>query len=176
MPSRFDMNSAEDMGFPTFWWHKRVTLTKTVDDSRVWGLNDIYFCGCERLTCPCRSVLSSITAHVSVSTDPVEESTSGLHCWKRVEKCCRTLSRSWVSPVKTTSFRNDLRTRKVWKATLDGSPQCVLRVWKRGAYRNACSRLWLVKSKNLRYSSPVARLNSLLSKETANGQIWCKNK
>lgn len=52
------------------------------------------------------------------------------------------------------------------------SSPCTRMYWKREAYRSACSRLCLVKSKNLRNSSPTAWLNSLLSKEKRFG--WNK--
>lgn len=52
---------------------------------------------------------------------------------------------------------------------------CAQIYWKREAYRSACSRLCLVKSKNFRYSSPTARLKSLLSKEKRNENICWKH-
>lgn len=89
-------------------------------------------------TCPCKSVLRSIKAHVRANTAPEDikkrgrmarvtcekksrkhpvnhyggspevEKESGLHSWKRQAKCCSTRSLSWVSPISSTTFKKDL--------------------------------------------------------------------
>lgn len=85
--------------------------------------------------CPCRSVLSSMMAHVSVWTASCEFSVPGLQSRKRLEKCTRTRSRSCVSPDSANCFKN-----------------C----------RSDSSSVFFSNSKYLKYSSATARLNSLL--------------
>lgn len=168
-------------------------------------------------TCPCRSVLRSIKAHVRANTapedvkkernwhphlaraavplsrklkkkyqvnhdwdSPEEEKESGLHSWKRQAKCCSTRSLSWVSPISSTTFKKDLRERnqkkrkRLWDvlwACFCERYQCMKSKPRlSNSHLRAWSRVFPVKSKNFRYSSPTAWLKSLLNR---NNNTFC---